>query len=646
MGLRALIRTTQAALRRRLLACSQCTRSRLRPGSWSCFNASVRALLKRSPIGISLWVLLALSFGACREGTDAEDVSFFVDGVWPREATGVFLNEAIVVHFSQDVERTSITNASFIVRRAVDRRPAQGRLSVDGPRVRFDPRIPRSRSLEDAGLLPGTRYEVVVRGYPHLDGVRSESGVPLGATTKWTLVTAERTDPPTQLFDDRTPAFGAPLRLFSTTVAPDEALRLDCAEPLDPTTLEDEDFTLHRVTDEGSVEEIPLWLRFLRNEHPTGAQAGHAVIEGRPRKSLLPGTYLLRPGASLRLRDFAGNRVWLPPTPSSTQGFVVEVQEEEGEPTTQRMALDFLDTSLLSPIGVPGRDGTATWSGDGTVRLRIPAACGDGTEGEVELGGIEERTDLNSLRLRVPEGVRAELSGEGLMVLRSQGAMTIQGSLSRSGNAAAEFDDPRGLTVSQWIERARLADRPWTILVAGGDLILSGSLSMEGPVALVAGGRIRIVGDVEVPAGSLWLVGEGGGLSVDSHASRPRLRIDEPLTNPLAGPLYFAVLSAPLPPWGGVDHWLGADASGRDGVGGWSLAFLPEDIEMDGMHANAEEFDPKDDPRLLPAGSGLRLLIEVYALPPTETDHRSWVSPVVDSAELRWERTQEESRFR
>ena len=137
MGLRALIRTTQAALRRRLLACSQCTRSRLRPGSWSCFNASVRAFLKRSPIGISLWVLLALSFGACREGTDAEDVSFFVDGVWPREATGVFLNEAIVVHFSQDVERTSITNASFAVRRASDGRMAQACATIYGEIVRW-----------------------------------------------------------------------------------------------------------------------------------------------------------------------------------------------------------------------------------------------------------------------------------------------------------------------------------------------------------------------------------------------------------------------------------------------------------------------------------------------------------------------------
>ena len=591
-------------------------------------------------------LFLAASLGACREGSGVKDVHFAVDGVWPREGTGVFLNEAIVVHFSDDVERTSITNASFVVRRAEDGRPARGRLSVDGPRVRFDPLIPRARSLEDAGLLPGTRYEVFVRGYPHLDGVRSVHGVPLSASTQWSFATAQRTDPPTQLFDDRTPAYGAPLKLLATIVSPDEPLQLECAEPLDPTTLADDDFTLHLVTDEGPVEEIPVWLQLLSNEHPTGSQAGRAVIEVRPRKSLLSGTYLLRPNASLGLRDFAGNQVWLPPTPSSAQGFVVEVQEREGESSTERMALDFLDTSLRSPIGVPGADGTATWSGDGTVRLRIPAACGDGTQGQVSLDGPVGETDLNSLRLSVPPEAEVSLSSGGLIVLRSQGAMTIQGALIRRGNAAAAFDDPRGLTVSQWLERAKLEERAWTVLVAGGDLILQGSMEMEGPVALIAGGRIRIVGEVEVPAGKLWLVGEGGGLSVDSRASRPRLTIDEPLTNPLAGPLYFAVLSAPLPPWGGVERWLGADASGLEGAGAWELAFLPEDIEMDGMYARADAFQPETDPRLLPTRGGLRLLIKVRATPPSSTSGSRWIPPVVDSALLRWERTQPEPRFR
>lgn len=640
-------RTTQAALRRRLLVYLQSQISKLRPGSRTCFNARVRDHSIRLFKGAGLSLLaLALTLTACREGSGVEDVHFAVDGVWPREATGIFLNEAIVVHFSDDVERTSITNASFVVRRAEDGRAAKGRLLVDGPRVRFDPLIPRARSLEDAGLLPGTSYEVFIRGYPHLDGVRSVNGVPLSASTQWAFTTAKRTDPPTQLFDDRTPAFGAPLTLLATSVSPDEPMQLECAEPLDPTTLVDDDFTLHLVTDEGPVEEIPVWLQLLSNEHPSGAQAGRAVIEVRPRKSLLSGTYLLRPNASLRLRDFAGNQVWLPPTPSSAQGFVVEVRESDGESTTQRMALDFLDTSLRSPIGVPGADGTATWSGDGTIRLRIPAACGDGTRGDVVLDGPVEEKDLNSLRLSVQPEAEVTLTSDGLIVLRSQGAMTIQGDLVRKGNAGVEFDDPRGLTVSQWLERARLEERAWTVLVAGGDLILQGSIEMEGPVALVAGGRIRIVGDVEVPAGKLWLVGEGGGLSVDSHASRPRLAIDEPLTNPLAGPLYFAVLSAPLPPWGGVERWLGADASGRKGTGGWELAFLPEDIEMDGMHARADEFHPQTDPRLLPKKSGLRLLIEVHAMPPSSTTGSRWISPVVDSAELRWERTQPESRFR
>jgi hypothetical protein len=121
------------------------------------------------------------------------------------------------------------------------------------------------------------------------------------------------------------------------------------------------------------------------------------------------------------------------------------------------------------------------------------------------------------------------------------------------------------------------------------------------------------------------------------------LRIDEPLINPLAGPLNFAVLSSPLPPWGGVDRWLGASGSGRDGVGAWGLKFLPQGIDITGTQASRDAFDPKDDPRLLPAKSGLRLLIEVSALPPSGDADEPWVSPVVDRAELRWERIHAEN---
>jgi len=67
---------------------------------------------------------------------------------------------------------------------------------------------------------------------------------------------------------------------------------------------------------------------------------------------------------------------------------------------------------------------------------------------------------------------------------------------------------------------------------------------------------------------------------------------------------------------------------------------------MDGMHARADAFRPQTDPKLLPSGSGLRLLIEVYAAPSSSASDQSWISPVVDSAELRWERTRPKSRFR
>ena len=89
-------RTTQAALWRRLLVYMQSQVSKLRPGSRTCFNARVRdhSIQLFKGAGLSL-LSLALTLAACREGSGVEDVHFAVDGVWPREGTGVFLNEAI-----------------------------------------------------------------------------------------------------------------------------------------------------------------------------------------------------------------------------------------------------------------------------------------------------------------------------------------------------------------------------------------------------------------------------------------------------------------------------------------------------------------------------------------------------------------------
>ena len=143
----------------------------------------------------------------------------------------------------------------------------------------------------------------------------------------------------------------------------------------------------------------------------------------------------------------------------------------------------FNDTAAteIYPLSLP--DALPIW---------IPAACGTGKEGEIELDGLVEATDLNALRLSVPSGARAELVADGLVVLRSQGSLSVQGALVRRGNAAAEFDDPSGLSVTQWLERAQIAERPWTIPVAGGDLILPGRLLISGPAIARASWRVRV----------------------------------------------------------------------------------------------------------------------------------------------------------
>lgn len=582
---------------------------------------------------------LALLLGAapllcgCGAGGDRAVRVMRLEQMRPRAAArgGVYLNEPLVLHFSSDVDVSSVTRESLVVRPVGELEPAKGRIEVVGERVRFMPELGVARDLSDGGLLPGTRYEVLVRGFPAPDGLRSTSGFPLAHSARCFFTTAELSTPRRQMFDDTTPASGAPLTLRTTRLGGADSLVLECAEPLDPLTLVDGEFvlrSLERPADPG----VPLDPRLVWNSQERGAR-----LVLRPRRQLAPGRYALPQRADLSVRDFGGNAVWFPRLGG---GHTIEVYEE-GE-ALAHLSESFLDTQRLSAVPVPGVDGAAAWTGDGRLTVRYPAAAGSGADGRVTLRGAEGRKDLHAVRLEVPEAEEVELlSAPGLVVLRSQGRMVVDGRLVRRSGTGNAMNPGRGLELTAFLGRAaeltELGNEPnWTVMVAGGDLIVRGEVLVEGPLLLVAGGRIVVTGRVRAQASQLWLVGRGGGSGLDVTASAVDLVIDPPYFNPLVESLTFGVLSVPLPFAGGALRWGEAEVEADPGHGRFEVLYLPADIDV---RAPLETWGAVRSPRDLLSAPSLRLLLLLTVEPadPQSRKPMPWLPPVIDDVRLEWE---------
>ncbi|MCB9914383.1 MAG: Ig-like domain-containing protein [Planctomycetes bacterium] len=580
-------------------------------------------------------LLVAVLLG-CEESPSEPVPPFQLVQVRPRreQRDGVFLNEALVFHFDAAVDAASVTEESLAVRDAQGR-VARGTYEVEGDRVRFLPDLGLARDLSDGGLLPGTRYTVELTGFPWPDGLRALDGRVLARSQRVEFVTAELEEPRGQMFEDTTPLYGEQLELAGAVadpsglvvqLGPGESIELLCAEPLDPGTLADDEFLLRSEQRPG--ETVPLDVRLRSNDPQAGAR-----LELRPRRRLAPGRYTLPGNLKVGLTDFGGHSVWYAPV-GGTQ-WTIEVREEGGG--RPEFLESFTGTERSLPIAVPGVDGAAAWTGDGRVTVRLPAAAGSGVDGEVRLRATESRRDVHALRLELEQGRTCELlSVPGLVVLRAQGRMVVSGELRRRAGPAPPIEDAPGRALSEWLSEAAVADPSWTVLVAGGDLVIDGALESDGPVLLAAGGRLRVTGDVRCPEGQLWLVGDGGGSSLRTFG-RSRMRLDEPYLNPLraeGGPLRFALVSGPVPPAGGVSRWIGAEAQGDARGGSWRVRYLPEDFDLT---APLEQWGLVDTPAELIGADALRLFLELEVRPPEDGRNMLWAPPFVDDVRLWWE---------
>lgn len=583
------------------------------------------------------WTALALlgTLGpACGGEPQAQGGWLELSQVRPRSSSGVFLNETLSFDFSRPVDPLSVTRSGLRIRDDQGR-AARGVFRVEGERVRFLPDPVLEPDLSDGGFRPGTRYAVVMAGFPALDALRSADGHPLARTWRWSFETAHVTEPRGQMFEDRTPARGSHLVLRTRrTVRDAPVVLLECEEPVDPSTLFARDF--HFVAPSG--EEIEVRARLLRNsERDTGPRRAAAVIEIAPQAVLQAGRHELRIDPGLRLRDFGGNPLLWQLDPGARQEAVsvVEAGEQKGY-----LVQDFLDAGDQTTPPVPGADGTARW-GQGKVTIRYPAAAGTGAAGDETLTGKEERKDLHATRIALEQDDECSLTAPGLVVLRAQGALRIRGRLARGGGGGPPMDCVPGERLSAWLARAIAEDPAWTVLIAGGDLEIAGEVVTQGPLLLVAGGWIRVSGTVRAEEKQLWLLGEGGGSSLPVTASRIELEIDPPRENPLRRPLRFAALSNPLPPWGGVESWYPAEESGSAGAGAFRVRFVRSEL----VFAD-QDWDPRPDPRQLDPPGRLRLLIEleIGPAPGGPMAERRWDPPLVDRVRLSWEREEGDAR--
>ena len=575
-------------------------------------------------------LLIVFGLAACSP-TEADEVRFLrLEQFRPRPEArvGVFLNEPLVLHFSAPVDPSSITAESLSVRAEDSGRRAEGRFEVDGRRVTFAPKLGKARDLSDGGLRPGTRYEVLVRGFPAPDGVRSLEGWPLARSARFLVETAALTQPRGQMFEDRTPATGEPLRLEQRPYGGAESLRLSCAEALDPSTLVDGEFVLRALDD--PEQAIPLDPSLESNASTSGA-----VLELRPRRLLGPGVYTLSAPRGASVRDFGGNPVWLTGVPGAEQQLRVL---EPGEESLAGRTVTFLSDAMRSSLVLEEADGTAAWGSSGVISVRFPRAAGDGHDGRVLLDQAEPRADVHAVRLGLAAGRECQLLSEpGLVVLRSQGGMRIEGALRRRSGASEVVIDGSfgpGETLSRWLERFVEEDPNWTVMVAGGDLVIEGELDVEGPLLLVAGGRIRVTGRVRAQEDELWLLGEGGGGGLDPTKSAAPLVLDPPVVNPLVESLTYAVLSLHLPPEGGVARWLGAEVRAEARSGSYRVLYLPSDPPIG---RPLEEWGAAESPKDLLEADRLRLLLLLTVDPPLRVTGEAWNPPVIDEVRLSWE---------
>jgi hypothetical protein len=576
----------------------------------------------------------------------------------PIERAEVFLNERLVLHFSEPLDPSSVHSSSVRIRDE-DGREARGRWHVVADRLEFTPDPVLAPDLSDGGFRPAGVYTVQLVGFPAPDGLRGRSGAPLAANRSLDLrVAALETRGERPLFEDSSPTRGLPLVLSSPVVAEGDPILLLGEEPVDPSSLAGADFELVKRSAGGALPRsagVPLTARLVQNydKRATFAEGG-AVVELRPRDTPLePGAYVLRMARDGRVNDLGGHAMILV-SPTATRS--LELRVEAGRPAGRDGLAAHLESfsSALTRSGEvwEDSDGAAWWRDSGRVEVRLPRLVGEGYDGEVQLRGAFDSDDLHATRLRLEVGEVAHITrAEGLVLLRAQASVRISGQLSRARSAAASTRDCevewlaalQGEPLDAERALAKLVEQgvTVTVIVAGGDMVIDGRLEFPTPVILIAGGRIRIARQAHVETQRLWFL-DLSTESIAHHVSGARIGAGQRLAwslaplerNVLRTPLRLAVVSGSLPPRGARRFEYGPRITARQGAGLARVRYLGD------RPVGASSRSPAplvDDPALLMGCSTLRLLIELEVFPAEGPSDEAWDPPWVDDVLIEYE---------
>ena len=609
---------------------------------------------------LGLWLLLGLS--ACLpKPSAAQDLrlsAFRQDG-----DRNVYLNEPLVLDFSEDLDPLSITESrdgESGSLRVLDPNglPVPGTLSVNARQILFQPRLPLLPDLSDGGFRPGSEYRVLLAGFPRPDGLRSLQGAPLERSLALGFRTALASSAK-PLFDPFLELGGGPARMLleNSRLAPSDPITIVGTHGVDPRSLSGREFALTPWDDlEAEATLIALHPRLVLNQGRTerGREEYLSRLELVPERALGIGRYVLT-RVEHRLQSLDG-QTFLMPVP--IQGLQIEIAPAP----IGRRVISFRGAQWSHYDEAPGSDGTLLPAADGAgLSLRLLAAAGSGADGELQ--GPEAwqgDAEPEATGLRLESGSELELSErKGCVVLRAQGRMILEGRLRRRLGSGIVWSDAQpfsaGLepgesqaaeasmgeasanprTLDAWLERMQQLGEPWTVLIAGGDLVISGEIDVEGPLMLIAGGVIRVPEGGLVRAQAIYKSREGGD-NIGRVLNAP-LALLPASVNGLAEGLVYGLLTRPFRPQGGVRAWLSASVEAELGSASLGLQFIGlRDLPGGGT----TEVGPVAKVDQLLDCQGIRLLV-FLSLPAADEQEAApgpapWVPPLVRQVTLEW----------
>ncbi len=234
----------------------------------------------------------------------------------------VVLNERLTFIFSENVDPSTITNASIQIREGPQFGvTAPGTFTVSGSTVTFEPVLPSQCDLSDAGFKSNTTYRVQIIGAPEEFAIRNSAGQQLRNTQTYEFNTRADNDP--TKFRDAIP--GAPPVVTSTSpMNGDAAVKVESgnrveivlSENLDPCTVSHESVSV-KIYEVGDPN--------VNVASGNGTNSGFAVgpdiddqTPGDPFTWGATGTTTLSPAQSLPVlitleQDFSSTKIILTP---------------------------------------------------------------------------------------------------------------------------------------------------------------------------------------------------------------------------------------------------------------------------------------------------------------------------------------------